>query len=477
MENRIYASGGSGNFRFSLVDGKNLGIEMDSTGKLTWMPDYDFVDRLEESKDVPVIIEVRDNEGNIAKKQVSFTVVHVNREPTIGELKNFYIRYGQENNYQIDLNAIIDPDNDPVIFKSIPQSMPEGAQLSEKGLFSWKPSLSQFSRLKSDPIRLPFLVEDQPYKAEVRGYFNILATQMDLPPEIAMIPKSNQLRVGENETVNFKFFLSDPNGDEDITSFDVLSDDPRIGDQYLRKNTTTQWEFIWTPEYDFVKVPGDSIRIDLRFYVVDKSFKRDEHQVTIVVEDRENQVRKDQLLYNQYRTALVRVWDLLEQLKTKEKEYYKALKKARKGKKNRAIVDASLGAITGISPVVLTEANGLQNEGKIVTGVGGTTVMTLGTLEATDMIGKSPSDILENLNRVIEKKNELQLQGDIFARHYSLISSRRDQNFNKDTEKLLALLIIKNVASLELNAGWENPKKITDKLLQNTFEDFMPEEF
>ena len=471
---RVFAYGNSENYFFDLVEGKNTGMNLDSTGYFSWTPDFDFVDRLEETRNVQAIFEISDGQDINERRPVEFTVRHVNRPPEVAELKNFYVKYGQVNTYQIDLQAVIDPDYDPVIFKPVIYQMPEGATLSEKGEFSWKPSLSQFNRLKQDPINMSFIVEDQPYKAQVRGNFNVLATQLDLPPEITMVPKEGKLTTDENETININFFLSDGNGDADIASFELIADDARVTEEFLRKNSATQWEFVWTPGYDFVKLPGDSITVDLRFYVVDKTLKRAEKLITITVKDTENQIKKDQLLYNQYRAALVRVWDMLEQLKLKEKDYTKMLKRARRGKKSRAIVDASLGAVTGLSPVVLDERPDTQ---KLVSGVGGTTVMTMGTLEATDMIGKSPSDVLENLNRVIEKKNELQLNGDVFARRYSLISARRDKDFSKDTEKLLSLLLIKNVASLELTAGWENPTKVNDKILMNTFDDYVPEDF
>ncbi|MGK7396591.1 MAG: hypothetical protein ACNS62_18580 [Candidatus Cyclobacteriaceae bacterium M3_2C_046] len=469
---KIYANGGKDpHYIFDLVEGREAGIQMDTAGNFSWTPSFDLADRLNEQVKFPVIFEVRNDSNQTARKKVEFIIQHVNRPPEMSDLKNFYVQYNVENAYQIDLNAIKDPDNDPVIFKPIPAQMPEGADLTEKGLFTWKPSLRQFNRLKEDPIALNFIVEDQPSKAQIKGSFNILVTQMDLPPEITMIPKNEVITTKENETVNFKFFLSDPNGDEDITQFNLISEDLRITDELLVQNSKTQWEFIWTPGYDFVKDVEDSVKISINFYTVDKTYLRDEKSTTITVVNTENQEKIDRMLYAQYRGALIRVWDLLEQLKEKEEEFYKRLKKAKKGKVSLAVTDASLGAVTALSPVFLE-----GDEQKIVTGVGGTTVLTMGTLEAADVIAKSPSEIIQKLNKVIEKRNELLMHGNVFARRYSTTLTRRDKDFTRDTEQLLSRLIMKEVATLELTAGWENPKKARDNDLRRSFPDFVENE-
>lgn len=474
LEFKVFASGGKDqNYSFDLIEGKNFDMALDSVGKFSWTPDFEFVNRIEKEKTASALIEVTNDSGQISRKAIDIKVLHVNRPPEIGDLKNMYVKYNEENTYKIDLNTIIDPDQDPLVFKPIPIIMPEGSNLTENGIFTWKPSLRQFNRLKSEPLRLSFLVEDQPYKAQVKGSFNILVTQMDLPPEITMIPKNEHVISKENETINFKFFLSDPNGDEDISDFNLVSEDLRITKDFLIQNAQTQYEFIWTPGYDFVRDVEDSIQVELSFYVVDDTYLRDEEKVSITIINTKNQIKIDKELYSTYRSGLVRIWDLYEQLKIKEKEYYKKLKKARKTKKGIAITDASLGAVTALSPLVITENQQTQ---KIVTGVGGTTVMTMGTLEAADVIAKSPSELIQKLNRVIEKKNELLMHGNVYARRYSTTLSRRDKDFIEDTEKLLSRLIMKEVATLELTAGWENPKRAKDENLRSTFPDFVPSE-
>jgi hypothetical protein len=237
------------------------------------------------------------------------------------------------------------------------------------------------------------------------------------------------------------------------------------------QNTINQYEFIWTPGYDFVKDPLDSLTFKVSFFVIDKSQKRDEKSVLVTILNAINEKEKDDKLYTDYRTSLVRAWDLLEQLKETEKDLKKKYNRAKKGKKGRSITNASLGAVSGLSPVVL-QPSPTQ---KIVSTVGGTTVMTIGTLEATEVIGRSTKDLIERLNYIMEKRNELQLKGDIFARKYSLKSSRRKPEFIKDMDEFVALMNLKGLVALELDAGWQNKNKATDEQLGKTFKDFVPE--
>jgi len=468
---RIATNAGAAKVRFSLLEGEEFGAEIDSAGIFTWTPSFDLVDRLEKEKKFTIHLEAF-TDSLTARKSIDFTVVHVNRPPVVGELKNFYVQYNVVNTYQIDLNVVTDPDNDPVVFRQIPSTMPEGAQLTEKGVFTWKPSLRQFNRLRDEPITMSFIVEDQPAKAQVKGSFRILVTQMDLPPAITMIPHTSHVTAKENETINFKFFLSDPNGDDDIVNFDLVSEDLRITQKLLTQNSKTQWEFVWVPGYDFVKDGFDSTSLEVTFFVVDKSYQRDEKKVKITVLNTQDQEKIDRLYYSQYKGALTRIWDLLVQLSEKEKEYYKKLRQSRKGKTRLAITDASLGAITAVSPLMIED----QKDKQMVTGIGGATVMTIGTLEAAEVISKSPNEIIQNLNKIIEKKNELLMHGNVFARRYSTVLSRREKDFQKDMETLMSRLIMKDMATLELDASWKNPKKPTNEALMDYFPDFVADE-
>lgn len=453
---------------YSISNGHLPGMKLDSLGNFTWTPEYDLVERLEEHKTFQVIFEVENSKYEKRSRQADFTVLHANRPPEIKELKPFYIKYGSKNTYTIEANAVSDPDNDPWVFKSIPTQMPEGLTLSENGKFEWTPSLSQYRRLRSEPLLLGFIIEDQPGKIQTRGQLQIRATHLDLPPEISIMPDLSSIKMKENESINLKFFLSDPNGDENIHEFNFLSEDRRVDSSSLVKNTMTQYEFIWTPGYDFVLGGLDSITFDLTFYVIDKTNLRENKVITVTVYETENLIEKERQLYSAYKSALSRATALLLQLEEKEKELKRDVKKARSGKRNRAIIDASLGAATGLSPVFLD-----NQPQKYVSGLGGTTVMTLGTLEATEVIGRSSKELTERLNFVLEKKNELQMKGDIFARKYAFSTSRLSSDFEKDLGTYLSTMNLKNLATLELDAGWENKNQApSDRQIKRYFNDF-----
>ncbi|WP_347158589.1 hypothetical protein [Pontibacter chitinilyticus] len=472
LEFNVKATGGTGDrISYYINQGRIEGINFDSLGHFSWTPSYDFVDRLSTGRTMQLLFEAKNEKDESVSQVVEFKVEHVNRPPVVGELKPFYVRYNTQNTYTIESAAVNDADNDPVVFVPIPDGMPEGSKLSEQGEFTWKPSLTQFNRLRNNPIVLEFYVEDQPTKARTKGTFRIEVTQQDLPPSIQMIPSQKNFKLKEDATANLKFQLYDPNGESDISSFSFISGNTNVPPAALVMNTPSQYEFIWKPTYDFVQDPQDSISFDITFFVIDKSNKREERTVTFTVQNAINQAEIDQKFYAEYHSSLVRAWDLMEQLKDAEKDLKRKYKRAKKGKKARSLTNASLGAITGISPVVVEE----PGTSKKITTIGGTTVMTIGTLEATEVIGRSTKDMIERLNYIMEKRNELQTKGDVFARKYALKSSRRKPEFMKDVDEFVAIMNLKGLVALELDAGWQNKAKPTNDNVAKTFKDFSPE--
>jgi hypothetical protein len=242
LEFSLKAVGGtSATYTFSIPEGKPAGAKFDSLGNFSWTPAFDFVERLQENKTAQMLFEAKNDEGEIVRQQVDIKVMQVNQPPTIGELKNCYVQYNVLNTYQIDAGSIKDPDNDPLVFIAITESMPEGAKLSAKGEFTWKPSLGQFNQLKSKPLTLEFIVEDQPGKAQTKGKFSVQATQMDLPPTITMLPNQDRIRINEDMPISLEFYLEDPNGDDNIKTFDFIANDTRISRKALVQNTPTQY--------------------------------------------------------------------------------------------------------------------------------------------------------------------------------------------------------------------------------------------
>ncbi|HEY0656315.1 MAG TPA: hypothetical protein VGD65_24445 [Chryseosolibacter sp.] len=457
--------------RFHMEGGEGSGIKFDSLGNFVWTPSYDFVDRVAKIKELTVIFEASWKDGKRERQPITFNVKHVNRPPVVEDLPIFYVKLGTSNSYQIQPEYVYDQDGDPLVFRSIQSQMPEGATLNSQGQLQWTPSRGQFSGLKSNPIFLEFIVQDQPDKAETRGRLKLAQTQQDLPAELLIVPGDTLVTIKEDETLNLKLYISDPNGDDNVSNAGFVANDKRIPLTALKGNTQLQYEFTWTPGYDYVDDAQVSLVSEITFFVLDKSANRTQKRVKIKVNDAENLVKKDAHLFQKYRNNLAEAYLLINQLDVNQKKLNQDYKRARKGKKHRSIMNASLGAVTGLSPVVIQQTN----QSKIVSGVGGTTVLTLGTLEATEVIGRSKESIMDKIKNTIDIRNRAQSAGDEFARKYALKNARRNSEFDKDIEKLRLVLNDQRIVLLELDAYSKNAARVDDKDLKKTFIDYADE--
>lgn len=457
---------------FSIENADKLQVKFDSLGNFSWPLSYDLVDRLELKKEFTIVFQATWKDGRRDREAVTFTVNHTNRAPVIEELPVFYVKQSTRNTYQIPADYVSDPDGDPIVFKTIPTQMPEGASLNSQGQLIWTPSRNQFNALRNNPIMLEFIVQDQPEKAETKGRLRIAQTQLDLPPEIQIVPGDSAFSVKEDETLNLKIYISDPNGDDNVRSAGFIPSDLRIPANTLKENTPLQYEFIWKPPYSFVEETQKQLAVEIVFFALDKSNNRVQRKIYVTVHDAENVVEKDAHQFQKYRSNLTAALLLIRDLDDNQKKMNDEYKKARKGKKQRSVVNASLGALTGVSPVAFDDGSDART---IVPAVGGTTVLTLGTLEATEVIGKSKDAIMEKIKITIDIRNKVQSSGDEFARKYSLKSARRSAEFDKDIDKLRSVLNDQRIVLLELDAYRKTPPKVSDKDIKKVFIDFAEE--
>ncbi len=456
--------------KFSLEGADGTGMQLDSLGNFSWIPSYDFASRLEIRKELSVIFQADWADGKKVRTPITFTVTHKNRPPAVEDLPIFYVRQSTQNQYQISQDYVSDPDGDPLVFKSIQSQMPEGVVLSSLGLITWTPSRNQFRSLKNNALTIEFITQDQPDKAETKGKIKIAQTQLDLPPEILLIPNDSLVTIKEDELINLKLYFSDPNGDENISASGFVCSDQRIPKGSLKENTLAQSEFTWTPGYEFVDEAVKFKNVEIIFFALDKSNNRAQRKIIIKVLDAENLDVKDKLLFEKYRSSLIQTKELIDKLDVNHEVLNHAYKKAKKGKRNRSILNAGLGATTGLSPVVLETGSS-----KVVSALGGTATLTLGTLEATEVLGKSKADILDKQKINIEIRNMAQLEGDNFARKYAIKSSRRNKEFDADRDKLLPIINHQKLVLLELDATRNPTKRTTSKELKKTFTDFTEE--
>ncbi len=453
---------------FSLDGGNGLGMQLDSVGHFSWTPSFDLVDRIEKKKEVGVIFQAELKEGKRSRHAVNFIVNHINRPPMVSELPTFYVKQNTSSKYQISGDYVKDPDGDPVIFKARESQMPEGAQLTSAGLVTWTPSRTQFNSLKLTPISIEFIVEDQPDKTETIGKIHIGQTQLDLPPELLLVPGDSMLNIRENEVVSFKIYVSDPNGDDNIDQVDFISSNVNVPKTSLKDNSKVQREFTWSPGYDFVDEAEKKKEVLLTFFAFDKSSNRVQKRIRITISDTENVEEKDKQFYQKYFNMLAATKNLIDRLDQNNDKLEEIYKRARKGKKNRTILTASLGAVTGISPLVL-----LSDQSKAVSVVGGTSVFTLNSLETGQVIGRSANEYQNRMKTNRDLRTQLQLKGNFFARKYSLKSARRISEFEFDRDELVRLLNAEQITTLELSAELQSIP--TAKEIKKTFSDFSEE--
>lgn len=457
---------------YSIEGAEGIHIHFDTLGNFDWRPSFDLVDRVSKTKDISVIFQANWNDGKRIRQAVTFTVSHVNRPPVVEELPIFYVKQSTQNSYQFSGDYVYDPDGDPLSFRPVMSKMPEGSNLSSQGLLTWSASRSQFNSLKNTPFAFEFVVQDQPDKAETSGKLRVAQTQQDLPPEILIIPGDSTFTIKEDETLNLKLYLSDPNGDDNIRSASFVSTDKRIALTNLKENTPLLYEFTWMPGYNFVEEVQKTVNATITFFTIDKTNNRAEKKIRITVQETINMIEKDANQYKKYRDNLLDAMLLIRDLDENQKKLNNDYKKAKRGKKNRSIVNATFGATTGFSPLIFD-----QDQAKVVGGVGGTTILTLGTLEAAEVIGKSRQDILDKLKVGIEIRNKIQAAGDEFSRKFALKSSRRNPDFEKEIDKFRSDMNDQRLVLLELDAQDKNVKraKITNKDIKKTFLDFSEE--
>jgi hypothetical protein len=205
--------------------------------------------------------------------------------------------------------------------------------------------------------------------------------------------------------------------------------------------------------------------VTFTFFVIDKSNNRAQRKIRVTVKDTENVELKDKVLTQKYTQSMTSAYHLLNLLDQNFETLDKAYRKARKGKKNRTILNASLGAVTGLSPIVLP-----TDQSKTVSVVGGTSVLTLNSLEAGQVIGKNAQEYQNQIKTNRDLRNQLQLKGNYFARKYALKSNRRGQEFELDRDDLARLINSDAVASLKLPA--EVQKAPASDELRKVFPDY-----
>lgn len=164
------------------------------TGVFSWKPTYD------QSGSYPITFTATDPENATATKNVTITVINVNRAPTLEKIAAIKGKENEEISLQLTAK---DPDNDKLVYSTT--DAPRGVNVnSETGVVTWTPGYDQ-----SGKYTVTFVVTDpEGAKSEAKGNFDI--ANVNAPPTIKSI---SDVTVTEGETINFTVEASDPDGE------------------------------------------------------------------------------------------------------------------------------------------------------------------------------------------------------------------------------------------------------------------------
>src|SRR5690606_4571371 len=137
------------------------------------------------------------------------------------------------------------------------------------------------------------------------GSLRIAQTQLDLPPGLVIAPGDSLYATQQDEPLDLKIYLSHPNGDADLRRVGMLCCDLQTPQSPLKANTSVQYEFTWTPGYQYTDDAKKFSETEIVFFVLDKTNNRTEKKIRIRVMDAENIVEKGALQYTKYRNSLV----------------------------------------------------------------------------------------------------------------------------------------------------------------------------
>ncbi len=105
-----------------------------------------------------------------------------------------------------------------------------------------------------------------------------------------------------------------------LLTFNFISENKKVPQSALVKNTPTSYEFIWEPGYEFlVKIRSIRLPSILHLYVMDKAQNKKERSVKFVIKNTVDESLRDTYVYNLgTRGSLVNAWGLIEQMTEKE---------------------------------------------------------------------------------------------------------------------------------------------------------------
>jgi hypothetical protein len=243
---------------FKLINAEELPSELNmNQGLLTWITDFDDEGAYE------VLVQVSDGEL-VNESSFILTVNHKNAPPVLENLESKEVYENELIEFQIPASDI---DGDILIFNS--SNLPDGANLSADGLFSWKPEYT-------DSGKYVFTVNLYDGTDIVSKDYTVNVMDRNAPPIIENIPNQT---IKENDLFSYQVEASDIDGDN--LSYSIGNKSELPDGLTISSSGLIEWKTDYSNEgnYNIIIEVSDgvlkneaTINLNVEWYQIEKTY-------------------------------------------------------------------------------------------------------------------------------------------------------------------------------------------------------------
>ncbi|MBL7977173.1 MAG: hypothetical protein JNN12_02450 [Bacteroidetes Order II. Incertae sedis bacterium] len=381
-----------------------------------WTPGFDVATTQNRIRPIELFFSVRDAEGVAISKKVLLNVRQVNRSPKI-DPTSLYVTILPNVRITHELNAT-DEDNDLLRFEQS-GPMPSGASLSNRGVFQWTATPTQYDRL---PISISFKLTDG--EAEIVQTLTLSKYDAGLPPAITQLSGKREVR--EAEPFLLRAQVYDPDGLDDLAPMGIEGNPP---EGYQLSQEGNVYTFSWTPPFTFISSDAAVKKQTLKFtlFVVDRNGKRADLPVELDVLDAPDHGS----LYNQYRDVLENSAREIDRIQDLQQVLSQRASKAERSKNRRAVLTAVISAATAIMGAATKGTPQIWGS-----AVGGGLTALLASLERTTIF-PNPTQFTTDSDKLIESLIDLRVRAATYAVRYNAKEKRTRNEFQTEYADLV----------------------------------------
>jgi hypothetical protein len=414
-------TGGDSPITFAVLSPENANIN-EVTGEFTWMPGPQTANHLNPNETVRVVLQAKDATGATTTRVVPIQVQNVPLPPLIPEEPVLTVSPDRQISYPI--TGVRSPEGDQFTFSAASINLPENAALSPQGVFTWKPTMSQVSRLRNGEInsRIPFRVTtvgggltESTLHLRVADDFGRPTIQLErTPPE----------QISQGEEIVIAFRVISP---ERLENVSVIPTDLPGREQVQLDSTTGAGTYRWVPPYNYTapEIPRPTT-------------------VTISVRDRFNRTdsikTSFRVVYRPDPCPLASTYDqridassaLLAEMRAELTTITESRNRRRTSENRRSAIKIIAGAAGAIFP---TFKIGGGDTPEIVAGIGAGTVALLELLEKGNVFPPS-TPLTERIGKLETAMSEVRVSSGQFTTTYADPSRRFNNTFDTQASDL-----------------------------------------